>query len=189
MQQLRDAVNLAMQRFDSLFEHSQVEIKDLSLYLTQQIVSLREKLISNEIQIAEQKQTIDSLFKLLNSFHEDYSPKRSVDKIKSDFDLAIKANTISHINSFQEFQRELKTLIKSLENDLLKLRLDTSLMNGELDKKIDSNFSISRIDKDGVLKEIRGYDKAISYIEKKIENIYTLIERINKRGEVCHKPE
>lgn len=189
MQQLRDAVNLAMQRFDSLFEHSQVEIKDLSLYLTQQIVSLREKLIANEIQIADQKQTIDSLFKLLNAFQEDYSTKRSVDKIKSDFDLAIKANTVSHINSFQEFQRELKTLIKYLENDLLKLRLDTSLMNGELDKKIDSNFSISRIDKDGVLKEIRGYDKAIFYIEKKIENIYTLIERINKRGEVCHKPE
>lgn len=189
MQSLRDALNLAMQRFDSLFEHSQVEIKDLSIFLNQQILALREKVVSNELKIAEQKRTIDSLHLELNEFHESHPSKKSLEKIKSDFDLAIKSNTISHINSFQEFQKELKTLIKSIENDLLKLRLDTSLMNGELDKKIDSNFSISRIDKDGVLKEIRGYDKAIFYIEKKIENIYTLIERINKRGEVCHKPE
>ena len=50
----------------------------------------------------------------------------------------------------------------------------------ELMAKIDSNFSLSRIDRDGVLKEIRIYDKTIFIMEKKIENIYTLIERIDR---------
>jgi len=55
---------------------------------------------------------------------------------------------------------------------------------------IANNFHVTKIDREGVLKEVRVWEKTIFIIEKKIENIYTLIERINKRGELlCHKPE
>lgn len=189
MQALRELVNLSVQRFDSLLEHTQNEIKDLSLFMNQQNLFLREKLVANELRISEQKQTIEALHLQLNEFHEAYASKNSIEKLKGNFDLAIKANTISHLNAFQEFQRELTTLINGLKNDLIKLRCDTALMNGELDKKIESNFYASRIDKDGVLKQIRVYDKSIVILEKQVENIYTLIERLNKRGEVCHKQE
>jgi len=189
IQALCELVNLAMQRYDSLLEHTQTEIKDLSLFMNQQILFLREKVFANELRIAEQKQTIEALHLQLNEFHESYASKRSIEKLKGDFDLEIKASTISHLNSFQEFQRELKTLINSLKDDLIKLRSDTALALSELDKKIESKFSISRMDKDGISKEIRVYEKTIFIMEKKIENIYTLIERINKRGEICPKPE
>jgi archaellum component FlaC len=72
--------------------------------------------------------------------------------------------------------------------ELASFRTELKERMDEQDKKVDSNFSVSRIDKDGVSKEIRSYQKSIFIIEKKIENIYTLIERINKRGEACHKP-
>ena len=189
MQALRELVNLSVQRFDSLLEHTQNEIKDLSLFMNQQNLFLREKLVANELRISEQKQTIEALHLQLNEFHEAYASKNSIEKLKGNFDLAIKANTISHLNAFQEFQRELTTLINGLKNDLIKLRCDMALMNGELDKKIESNFYASRIDKDGVLKQIRVYDKSILILEKQVENIYTLIERLNKRGEGCHKQE
>lgn len=189
MQTLRDSLSRAMERFESLFEHCEMQTKDMSLFYNQQILALKEKAVANELRISDQRRTIEALYQQLNEFYESYASKRSTDKLKSDFDLAIKANTISHINSFQEFQRELKSLINSLQNELNKLRSDTALMNGELDKKIDNSFHVSRLERDSVLKQVRVYEKSMFVIEKKIENIYTLIERINKRGEVCHKQE
>ena len=38
-----------------------------------------------------------------------------------------------------------------------------------------------KLDSTGVLKEIQVYKKSMFIIEKKIENIYTLIERLDKR--------
>ena len=187
MQTLRDSLALAMERFDSLFEHCDMQLKDMALFYNQQLISLRDKVVGNEVRIADQQKTIEALHQQINGFHESYASKRSIEKLKSDFDLAIKENTISHINSFQEFQIELKSLINSLSQDLIKLRCDTALMNGELDEKIKNSFHISRLERDSVLKQVRVYEKAMFVIEKKIENIYTLIERINKRGEVCHK--
>lgn len=189
MQDLRELVKLSVQRFDSLTEHYQTEIKDLSLYLNQQILFLRGKIVSNEAMISEQKQTIESLHHQLNEFHETYASKIGVEKFKNDLDISIKANTINHINSFQELQRELNTSINRVEENLVKSMCDTELTISDLDKKIESNFYISRIDKDAVLKEVRIYEKTIFIIEKKIENIYTLLERLNKRFDVCHKQE
>jgi hypothetical protein len=59
----------------------------------------------------------------------------------------------------------------------------------QMTDKAESNLYVYRLDKEGVLKQIRIYEKSMFIIEKKIENIYTLIERLNKRGELCHKPE
>ncbi len=188
MQELRDALNLAMQKFESISQACEKEIKEFKEFTINHICLIKERLIANDLIISEQKKTMDSLHRQIQEFDDIYASKRYLDKIKSDFDLAIKSNTISHINSFQEFQRELKILIQTIKNDLIKLTIDTALMGSELEKKIDSNFSISSIDKEGVLKQIRIYEKTVFIIEKKIENIYTLIERINKRDELCHRP-
>jgi CII-binding regulator of phage lambda lysogenization HflD len=189
MQELRNGLSLAMERFESLSKKNEQELKEFKEYSLKHICLIKDRMIANDNIIADQKKTIESLHKQLNEFHEVYASKIVVQKFKDNFQLEIKANTISHLNAFQEFQRELKNLINSLQNELIKLRCDTSLMNGELDNKIEKALSISRMDRSDVLKEIRTYEKTIFIIEKKIENIYTLIERLNKRGEVCHKPE
>lgn len=189
MQSLRDSLSLAMQKFDSLFEHSENELKDFKTYTSCAIGILKEKVISNEQVIADQKRTIEDLHEQLLSFHIVYSSKMDAEKLKNGLELEIKANTISNINSFQEFQREFKILILSIQNDLGKFRHETQQKLTELTQKTESNFYVSRLDRDGVLKEIRIYEKSMFIIEKKIENIYTLIERINKRGALCHKPE
>lgn len=181
MQDLRDSLHLARERFDSLFEHCDMQLKDMALFYNQQILALKEKTVANELRISDQKKTIEALHQQLNEFHETYVSKTSMEKLKSNFGLEIKANTISHINSFQEFQRELKILIQSLQNDLLKLRNDMEQKIALLNEKGEMNFSLLRMDKDGVLKEIRIYEKTMFIIEKKIENIYTLIERMQKK--------
>ncbi len=189
MQELRDLLNFAIQKFDSISQNNVQEFFEFKAFMINQIYLIKEKIIANDTTVSEQKSTIVSLHEQLNEFHEMYASKMMIDKVKKDLDSSIKEIIINHLDSFQEFQREFKYLIQNLQNDLINLRSDISIINGELNKKIDSNFHVSRIDKEGVLNQIRIYEKSMFIIEKKIENIYTLIERINKRGEVCHKQE
>ncbi len=57
---------------------------------------------------------------------------------------------------------------------------------GDIDREFNSlsdKFQEYRVDAIGVLKELQVYKKTVFIMQKKIENIYTLIERLNKR--VC----
>ena len=83
----------------------------------------------------------------------------------------------------------MKSLLNLLKDDVINNKFETETKFASLIEQIEENFHVTKLDKEGVLKEVRIYEKTIFIIEKKIENIYTLIERINKRGEACHKPE
>lgn len=189
MQVLRDSLKLAMDRFDSLYEKSSSDLKLLEICSHQHIEILNQKVTANEKLIADQKQTILSLYQQLHDFPINYTSKAEVEKIKKDMDSIVKDSSTMHISSFQKFQQELKVLYVSLKEDLINLRGMTEQKLCALNERLESKFSVSKLEKDAVLKEIRIYDKSQFIIEKKIENIYTLIERINQRGEVCHKPE
>ena len=189
MQTLRESLRLSMERFESLFEHSITELKDFKTYAVCTLGVLQQKVASQEKTILEQRQAITGLHEELLGFRRAYASKADVEKLKSEHAEQIKVSTDSHINSFQEFQRHFKVLVYDLESELIKLRYEIEQKLSLLTDKTENNFSISRIDKEGVLKEIRTYDKTLFIIEKKIENIYTLMERLNKRGESCHKPE
>jgi hypothetical protein len=189
MQDLRLSLSLAMEKFQSLFDVSEKELKDFKTYTVCNIGILRERLMTNETVIAEQKKTIEDLHNQILVFQTVYSTLVDIEKFKKELESKIKDSTNIHLNSLQNMQGELKLLFKSLKDDLLDLRSEMEIKLSQLTDKVNSNFYISRLDKEGVLKEIRIYEKTIFIIEKKIENIYTLIERINKRGEICHKPE
>jgi hypothetical protein len=189
MQTLRDSLKLAIDRFDSLYEHSAQELKDLALYSNQQFLALKEKVMAHEMCITTQKQTIIFLNTQLQEFHSIYSSKADGSKLKIDLSSQVKEATTSHLKSFQDCQQEVYSIFNSLKEDLIKLRVETTWRLDELNEKIAIKSNASRLEKDGVLKEVRVWEKSIFVIEKKLENIYTLIERINKRGEACHKPE
>lgn len=189
MQDLRDALKLAMDRFDSLYARSETDIKDMALMFNQQMISMKEKVATNEKLIADQKQTILSLYQQLHDFHLTYCNKTDVEKVKKDMDSVVKESTTTHISSFQNLQQEIKIIYASLREDLNKLKENTAQKFSDTHEYMATKLSASKLEKDGVLKEIRVYDKSQLIIEKKIENIYTLIERINKKGEACHKLE
>lgn len=189
MQALRDSLSMAMQKFDSLFEHQEKELIDFKEWAGNEIALAKSRSFINETIIAEQKKTITDLHAQLLSFQEDYSTKKDVENLKKEFGVEFRENTIRHINYFQDFGREFKTLIFSTQNDLSKFKDEIEMKIAQLTATSEANFNLSRLDKDGVLRQIQISEKAVFIIEKKIENIYTLIERINKRGEICHKPE
>lgn len=190
MQTLRDTLLSASQKFDSLWGKYEQELKDLKVDTICHFVRIKEKLADDQSKISEQKRTIEDLNKQLQDFHVIYSSKEDVEKLKKHMDSRMNDAGVSHLICIQELQRELKSLLSLLKEDFKKSKSDTENKFNELIDKIESNFNVTRIDRVGVLKEIRIYEKTIFIIEKKIENIYTLIERVNeKRGELCHKPE
>jgi hypothetical protein len=189
MQTLRDALNLAMQKFESLFQKSESDLKDFKTYSICNIGILREKIIASEAIIHEQRNTISALHEQLLGFQVAYCTQNDMEILKKTVDEQIKEINISQLSSFQSFQREFKGLFSVLKDELWKIKCELEQELAQLTKKTESNFNVSKLDRDGVLKEIRIYEKTIFIIEKKIENIYTLIERIKKRGESCHKPE
>jgi hypothetical protein len=189
MQTLRDSLKVAMDRFDSLYERLEKDSNDISIYFNQQIMSLKDKVLIHEKKISEQKETILSLYQQLQGFHLIYSNKIEVEKLKKDLDSQMKEYNNMHLSSLQNCNEDSKSACVAVQEVLSNLKLYVKEKFCELHKDVETKFNLSKIDKDRVLKEIRIYEKSQFIIEKKIENIYTLIERMNKRGAVCPKPE
>ena len=189
MQELRDNLNLSMEKFKSLSERSEEELRDLRTYTIREISKLNGIIWTNEKQISEQKQTIQDLHKELLVFHSLYASKIDMDRFKREVTAQITEVVTCNINGFQECQSQLRGLFNSLLEDLTKSKAQTEKKFMDLIDQIERNYNVLKIDREGVLKEVRVWEKTIFIIEKKIENIYTLIERINTRGELCLKPE
>jgi len=190
MQTLRDSLVLAMEKFESLSKYGLEQIDNIKESYDKRVSNLTDKVLSHELIICDQNKTINYLHQQLNDFHIAYSSKNETDKIKHSLGAQVQEASTSHINAFQDCQREFKILFDSLKDYSIQLRCDMDQKFSQLTDKVESGLSISRIDKDGVLNRIRVYEKTVFIIEKKLENIYTLIERINKNREgLCHKPE
>lgn len=189
MQELRDLLKISMERFNSLFEKNQKELSDFKENIINSIATLWERASDNDLILHNQKKVVKEISDQLNKFHDIYESKVSTENSKKEIENNIQQNTKNNLNSWQKLEAEIKILMRGIDNDLQRLSIKTERKLSELSEKNESNFSILRMDKEGVLKEIRIYEKSMFIIEKKIENIYTLIERINKRDEACHKPE
>lgn len=187
MQAMRDSVREALEKFDSLFRHIEHELKDKSSFLKDLIDDIDIKIKSNQISISDQRNSIVSVFQTLNDLMSFSSKKSDLDNFKKIMDIELRETTGKHARSFEDFQQAVRISFDSLKEELLKLRAEMDKKFFELNDKIDEKSSISQMDKEGILKEVRVYDKTIFIMEKKIENLYTLIDRINKRGEECHK--
>lgn len=182
MQSLREEFRLSLDKCQSLSEKTNKEISELREGGEKNILILKDKARQQELTIADQKKTIESLHDQLNSFHKSQASKEDLEKFKRDMQFYVKDSTMTNIDAFQNCQKEFKKLFSEIQNDLLKLSLDITQKISDVMVKSDENFCQARLDKEGIERELVRYKKSVFYIEKKIENIYTLIERIKKIG-------
>lgn len=189
MQALRDEVRIALEKIESLSQRSEMELKDFKTFSVCQMGILKVKLEASESLIASQQKAIEELHSQLQDFLLAFCSKADVEKFKKTMEGKIADASMSHLVSFQDCQRQCKEMFTSLQETFLKTSRDTQKVIFDSMEKWEESFSQAKLDKEGIEMEIIRYKKAAFYVEKKIENIYTLIERINKRGELCHKPE
>ena len=182
MQDLRDSLKLAMQRFDSLYEQSQRQMKERDDELSLEVSKLQEKCRVYQSIIAEQKNTINSLYEDVHDIYLLYPTKTDLDKSKKEVDEKLSETTKAYLSSFQELDQQVRTCYRNLQEDLLHINKLSANSFSQLAIQTNDKLSEAKMDKDGISKQIKVYEQAMFVIEKKIENIYTLIERINKRG-------
>lgn len=189
MQTLRDSLKLALEKFDSLFQQCEQELKEKTSSLNEQILDLKNKVRAHEILSSDQSQTTKSLYQQIHDFHLAYVTREEMKVLKEYHNSKFKDCSDNQINSLQNLQREIKEELTEIKDQLRNLREETQETCRNLDRKVDENYLLLKMDKEGVLKEVRIFEKTIFIIEKKLENIYTLIDRINKRGEKCPKQD
>jgi hypothetical protein len=122
-----------------------------------------------------------------NSLSKEEYEERKHDMIKH-FDVGINVNQ-ANIESAKSYNEKMFVDGSKRHEDLWSkvdaLQSLISDQNKELEKKIQT----FKVDSDGVLQELRIYKKEMFIIDKKIENIYTLIERLQNREGLCHSRE
>ena len=187
MKDLRDKLTLAMEKFESVSENTQSSLVDFKTQVTYALNLLKERMIVQENAITEQKKSIESFQDQLLNFQVLYSSLRDVDNLKKEMESQIRETTKNHLCSLQDLQREFKAILADLKADLKGFKDDVYMRLSEHSERIEKKFNENKLDREGVIREIRIREKDLFVIEKKIENIYTLIERLNKRGESCHK--
>ena len=90
-------------------------------------------------------------------------------------------NNIMHQGSALAIQANLDRMQKDLARTKKEI-LEAPSEFAEVKKELESKLSSHVVDVDGVLREIRLSGRALMTCEKKIENIYTLIDRLQKKG-------
>lgn len=189
MQALRDQLSLALEKFKSVADHHDAELKAFKEQVASEINMLKEKTAASNLVIDVQQKTIGDLHKQILNFKDEHASKNDSDAIKKELSDQVTKATMSHLIAFQNCEREFKELFKSLSDVFANLQNYMQREVVQMNKKCDANFSILQIDQKSILERMSKYENDVFIIEKKLENIYTLIERLNKRGALCPKPE
>lgn len=93
-------------------------------------------------------------------------------KIKSDCEKI----RVSSEQAFEEIRRLIRKEIFKMKDEIISMPTQAELFKRQLEEKIDSHI----LDVQGILKEILISKKETHILEKKIENLYTLFERLKK---------
>jgi hypothetical protein len=188
------------------------EIEDLSRIIEIRFSEQDNKLLEKEIKFDLHKDSIDKsihqIIKLIgnlesklisyesffsdfrSNIEEKYTEKNEVYRLINDIGSALTDVNLKILQIKEDYSHQIKLLIikfkyefEEFKKEILDKPSELQVIKKELEKKI---AGVS-VDSEGVLKEIRICKKDSLIIDKKIENIYTLIERVNNRISECHK--
>ncbi len=125
--------------------------------------------------------------KKIDNFYVEFSKKYA---FKKDVDLAMEIQSeesddlSTHVsNRFDYFDNAVSDLRAYVKSQIDSVRQDLTPMIPDEDpiqKALDERFSTLSVDLDGFKTEIARLKKDLSYDQKKFENLYTLIERLQK---------
>jgi hypothetical protein len=120
---------------------------------------------------------------------ENYVPVKefAAEKVSQDKKIDFQAQLIQkHFEScHKQLEVTLEEIERKLEENYKNIGQQLQSFSAKL-SNLESRLEIFKVDASGVLKELQVYKKAMYIIEKKIENIYTLIERLQQREGSCH---
>jgi len=156
-----DLMNLKLE-FSDKIQKIESRINDLCKK-TAQIDELFSKMRINEEKVTEKYTMLESK---LEGIYKD------VDQIKISLLVNKRSSEDTHIN----LVRQIKDSFELQKKELAETPSQLCKAKKEIDDKLNTHI----VDVEGILKELTAYKKENYITQKKIENIYTLIERLKK---------
>ena len=166
--------NKLLDKFLNERKDADITVADFCGEVSKKISAFKDEILSFSVQLNE------CLSKA------DYE-QRKLETIKYfDNQISTSQSNLENAKSYNEMMFvEGKQKREILEIKLSNFQTSVSEETKDLEKKIQT----FKVDSTGVLEELRIYKKEMFIIDKKIENIYTLIERLQKREDLCHSRE
>ena len=180
-----DSIHLIMDKNQSILENknlsASIEINNNLIHISNELKALKSYVSDTK------KELSDSTDKVKASLDKDISNKvklSCVNKIKIDLEKSIeslKTSLVSYRNESLSQSKEVKSYCDeckvALQQETLDLKEDMTLFKDNLLEEIKASV----IDKKGLTREIAVLKKAVFINEKKIENLYTLIDRVKNK--------
>ena len=134
--------------------------------------------------ILSMKKTIDEKVINFDSIIENFCSKEYVDSLERSVFHYFNESYYDILQSVDAFKQYLHENNSSLQKKLIDRVENLESSNKELERKLElykSSSSCQKVESDSVLRELQVYKKTMFILEKKIENLYTLIERLTAR--------
>lgn len=139
----------------------------------------------NNTQVFKEKMTnkLGTLWdsSLINSRKNEYNENR-IKSIRTDFEKIedeIIAHSFALRNTCDDMQCKLKKELSNMKEEILSRPSEALQLKSEFEEKINTH----RIDVAGIMKELLVMKKENMITEKKLEHVYTLIDRLQKKAE------
>lgn len=160
-------------------EHS-IELKNLIVAFQTEQQKLKSYINDFESykKISTAKMEVNYDYALENSRKNEFY-KNSLDEIKHNLETLedeIAGHSITISNSIENIRYSVSKDLKRLKEEILSMPSDSIQIKNDLEEKIANHT----VDVDGIMRELRVYKNDNMVTQKKIENIYTLIERLKK---------
>ena len=193
LQSLNDLqVNLAKAQEELLGKHSQLHSQNNSLSIENQKLKDECQFLRDAFERFQRDQLAinsDNLF-MLNAIKQALALKNTVDTINEKYFDEIfssinklradqEADKRIYNDNYDDLFRRMREEIHTVKDEILSAPTDASLVRKDLEEQL----SLHKVDVSGIMRELRIYKADNTITQKKIEQIYTLISRLEKSQE------
>lgn len=178
MQKIRDSLSSFKDRYESLYQDLEEKLKAKSMYFSEILKGIQNKVSGLESLVADHGKSIVAIFGQINQIYLEHPHNKDLEKTKSDFSGLVSQSMQSNLESLQNMQNEIYKKISEISQEVKDLSLSNDLKFDSIDSEYEKKYCESNLDKSKILSDLKVYDKSIFIMEKKIENLYTLIDRL-----------
>lgn len=156
-----------------------VEIWEIQKHMSTEIKNIASEM--GESTTYMNKRVVETFNTSIRAFYQSNENKELISKLEDsikNIQKIINDHKEQLSNSIDQIYYKCSKEIKSTRSEILSKPSDYELIKKCLEDKLETN----KIDSEGVLKEVKVLNRCVFRHEKNIENIYTLIKRMQEKG-------
>lgn len=155
------------------FENLKEAVRDTLLETEQRVGDIETKISKFQQEFNSFRQEIKTAFLTRQEFFDEFVPDvQKLDELQKRVEQRNEFINLLILNIRSQFRQDLESLKQELTPKVPEI--------DPVKQQLDERFQVFKVDFDGLVREIGLLKQAVTYDQKKFENIYTLIERMKE---------